>query len=72
MPQGERLDNLKAERVSATLPIGELARLAGVSDWAIHVLEAGGARSANEIDQICAALNISRATGGASSLDRSP
>lgn len=39
---GHRLDTLQARRLLGGLSVGELARRANVSDWAINKLESGG------------------------------
>ena len=67
-----RLDNLRAQRVSAGHSVTQLARLANVSDWTITSLElaaqgthvGGGTCTHDVADRICNALAISRATGG--------
>ena len=60
-----KLTNLKAQRVAAGLSIGDLAKKAGVSDWAIVNTESnGGTLTSAEANLIATALGVSLATLG--------
>lgn len=62
--KGHRLDNLKSERLNATLTITGLAKKANVSDWCITNVEAGGNCEVYESQRIADALGVSLATLG--------
>lgn len=62
--KGHRLDNMKTERLSAGLSIGDMARKSNTSDWLIRQLEAGGNCDGHESQRIADALGVSLATLG--------
>src|SRR5204863_3906660 len=51
-----KLTTLKARRLAGGFTIGDLAKKAGVSDWAITSAESGGAVHVNESQRILDAL----------------
>ncbi len=53
---GDRLDSLKARRISAGLTVGRLASLANVSDREIHEVDNGAICSVDVTPRILAAL----------------
>lgn len=59
-----KLDNLKAQRLSAGHTVSTLAKKANVSDWTVVNLEAGGNVETIVAQRICDALGISLATAG--------
>jgi transcriptional regulator with XRE-family HTH domain len=68
MPHGSRLDNLKAQRVSAGHSIATLAKKANVSDYTITRLENGGNVDNDVAQRIADALGVSLATLGSAKL----
>ncbi len=61
---GHRLDNLRAERVNATLTVTGLAKKSNTSDHTIVMLENGGACEPYEAQRIADALGVSLVTLG--------
>jgi len=59
-----KLTALKAQRLAVGFSIGDLAKVAGLSDWAVTNTEAGGMLRSNEADRLAAALGVSLATLG--------
>ena len=60
-----KLTALKTQRVAAGLSIGDLAKKAGVSDWAIMNTESnGGTLRTTEAQLIATALGVSLSTLG--------
>lgn len=63
-PGSSKLDNLKAERVSAGLSVMELAKAANVSERTIYVLEDGGEEELHIVTRIADALGVTLVTLG--------
>jgi DNA-binding XRE family transcriptional regulator len=57
-----KLTQLKAQR--GTMSIGDLAKKAGLSDWTIRQVEAGGNIQNHDAAKLAAALGVSLATLG--------
>jgi DNA-binding XRE family transcriptional regulator len=63
--QRSKLTSLKAQRIAAGLSISDLAKKAGLSDWAIVNAESNGAAvTSMDAAKVAAALGVSLATLG--------